>query len=275
MSGSRPGGARRPAERQLPGGGTVGAVRVADEVHRPARAWTPTVHELLRFLERESFDGAPRVLGYDDQDREVLTFLPGRTIGAASRWPRWVFSDRAITQAGRWLRQLHDTTASFVPPPGALWFGGRQWRPDYVIGHHDATPKNAVWRTGGLVGFIDWDTAGPATRESDLVIVALSWVPLHAAGVARRLGFTDFGDRRRRLHLLLDAYGYGADRADFGAHVTNRILEEAAGIRSMAAEGDPAYQALTGEAADLDAAVEEVSSLGPSFWSDPAQASPH
>jgi len=39
------------------------------------------VHAVLRHLERAGFDGAPRVLGFDDRGREVLTFLDGNTVG--------------------------------------------------------------------------------------------------------------------------------------------------------------------------------------------------
>jgi hypothetical protein len=254
------------AEQPLPGGGTLGAVRIADEVHRSARPWTSTVHSLLRYLERAGFDGAPRVIGFDEQGREVLTFLPGQTVGDAARWPDWAFSDGVLAQVGAWLRRLHQTTAAFVPPPGAAWFGERTWRPGYVIGHHDATPRNAVWDAGQLVGFIDWDTAGPAPAMSDLALAAFTWIPMSAVRVASQVGPTAFPERRRRLHLLLDAYGYHGDRLAFRRQVVERIREEATGIRWMARRGDPVYQAIMGEAADLDAALSEISSYPSSFW---------
>jgi Ser/Thr protein kinase RdoA (MazF antagonist) len=53
-----------------------------------------------------------------------------------------------------------------------------------VIGHLDASPWNAVWAGGALVGFVDWDTAGPSRREDDLAFSALTWVPLLAAEIA-------------------------------------------------------------------------------------------
>jgi hypothetical protein len=36
--------------------------------------WTPAVHALLGHLEQRGFDGAPHMLGLDDQGRELLTF---------------------------------------------------------------------------------------------------------------------------------------------------------------------------------------------------------
>ena len=51
-------------------------------------------------------------------------------------------------------------------PANVSWFAGQTWRPGLVMGHHDVAPWNAVWRDGMLVGFIDWDTAGPPRAHS-------------------------------------------------------------------------------------------------------------
>jgi len=42
---------------------------------------------------------------------------------------------------------------------------------------------------GFLVGFIDWDLAGPAEPIWDLAFMALTWVPLTAREVAAADGF--------------------------------------------------------------------------------------
>ena len=57
-------------ERRLPGGRSFGAVGVGDEVRRPGKPWTVTVHSALRHLEDVGFDGAPRARGFDEQGRE-------------------------------------------------------------------------------------------------------------------------------------------------------------------------------------------------------------
>ncbi|OAR27683.1 hypothetical protein A8W25_01805 [Streptomyces sp. ERV7] len=253
-------------EERLPGGRTVGAVRIGDAVHRAAQPWTPAVHAVLRHLESVGFDGAPRVLGTDGQGREILTHLAGETAGEELPWPAWVYSDAALRSVGRWARQLHDATEAFVPPPGVRWLAGQTWRPGLVIGHHDAAPWNAVWRDGELAGFFDWDTAGPSSREFDLAFMALTWVPLHARRFVRRTGFTDFDDRSRRLHLFLDAYGYEGDRTAFGAVVAQRARVNAEVIDRMAAGGDPVYTALLPVAADLREAALEVEALPEPFW---------
>jgi hypothetical protein len=133
-------------ETRLGGGRTsVGVVRIGDAVHRPVRPWTPAVHAVLRHLERVGFDGVPRVLGFDGQGREVLSWLEGETVGERRPWPTWVPSDAALVGVGAWLRRLHDATVcaaawswrspprcagagrgvveAFVVAPGGSWHG--------------------------------------------------------------------------------------------------------------------------------------------------------
>ncbi|XVQ07476.1 phosphotransferase [Spirillospora sp. CA-255316] len=233
-------------------------------MHRPANSWTSTVHAVLRHLEAVGFEGAPRVLGYDEQGREVLTFLHGDTIGERHPWPAWPHTDGALRQAAAWMRRLHDATATFVPPQDATWFAGQTWRPGLVIGHHDASPYNAVWsQAGGLVGFVDWDTAGPSSREFDLAHLALTWVPLQARHVAEFQGFTAFEDRPRRLHALLDTYGYDGDRRSFADTVVGRARRQAGIIRRLV---DGGHRALEPFAERLEQAATEIEALPSSFW---------
>src|ERR1700749_812467 len=199
-------------EQQLPGGRSFGAVRVGGEVRPPAKPGRATAHSVLRHLEDAGFDGAPRARGFDEQGRERLTFLPGQTLGETSPWPDWVRSDDALRQVGAWLRRLHEATATFRPGAGVVWVNGGPWRPGLLIAHLDASPWNAVWADGALVGFVDWDTASPARREDDLAFSALTWVPRLTAEIAGQAGFGAAADRQRRFHLLLDAYGYAGGR---------------------------------------------------------------
>lgn len=51
--------------------------RIGDTVRRPASWWTSAVHDLLKYLEAVGFKYSPRVLGFDEQGREILTFMEG------------------------------------------------------------------------------------------------------------------------------------------------------------------------------------------------------
>jgi len=250
----------------LAGGRTSpGVVRIGNAVHRPVRPSTSTVHAVLRHLEQAGFTGAPRVSGFDDAGREMLSYLEGETAGEAP-WPAWVSSDEALVQVGSWLRRLHDATVAFVPPEGAVWFAAQRWRPGLVIGHHDAAPYNAVWRDGRLVGFVDWDLAGPSSREFDLAFSALMWVPLLVPGSAWPIASRPMQERYGRLHLLLDAYGYDQDRSALRQAVAQRARRNAEVIRRIADSGDPVFQALRGQAADLDRSAQQVDELPEWFW---------
>ena len=215
-------------ERRLPGGRSFGAVRVGDEVRRPAQPWTATVHSVLRHLEDAGFDGAPRARGFDDQGRERLTFLPGQTLGETWPWPDWLRSDDALRQVGAWLRRLHDATVAFRPAADAVWFTGRAWQPGLVIAHLDASPWNAVW-AGGAAG------------------------------------------RRRRFHLLLDAYGYTGDRTAIRDAIIGRAERNVAMIRQFADGGEPVFQRMLPWAADLERSGHEVAGLPDEFWPAPGR----
>lgn len=95
-----------------------------------------------------------------------------------------------------------------------------------------------------LVGFCDWDIAGPSPREWDLALSALTRVLLASPYDGTSPPGDELPERSRRLHLLLDAYGYDSDRRVFAEVVPQRARRQSGVIRSMAADGDPASIAL-------------------------------
>ena len=206
-------------EIQLSGGrGTGSVVRTGDAVHRPVGPWTPTVHGYLRHLEERGFSGAPRVLGFDDQGREMLTFVEG-VVASSSGWqrghanpvPAEGLSDGALVAVGRMIRSLHDAAADFEPVD-PIWreYAYPMFRGEIVC-HGDLGPHNTVYREGGPVAFIDWDGARPNEPLLELGHAAWSYVPLMNDAYCAEMGFERPPDRGLRLRLFADAYG--ADRA--------------------------------------------------------------
>jgi Phosphotransferase enzyme family len=267
-------------EQQMPGGRNDGATRSGATVRRTAGAQTPAVQALLRHLEAVGFTRAPRALGLDDQGREVLTYLDGLTVGDSRPWPAWTHSEAALVAVGRWLRDFHAASRSFVPPADSRWHGDRSdLRAGEIVCHQDAAPYNAVWRPdpsgndqgGELVGLFDWDLAAPSLPLRDLAFVALTWVPLTARAVAAADGFPEHVDRARRLRLLLDAYGWSGTAEEVLAAVRQRATDHAAGLRAAANDGyEPAVDLVEEGVADaFDRAVLELDNSIDDLLRDP------
>ena len=70
----------------------------------------------------------------------------------------------------------------------------------------------------------------------------------------------------RRLHLLLDSYGYDGDRAEFGTVIARRARRRAEVMRQMADAGDGAAIEMLPIAAHLERAAIEIEALSPGFW---------
>ncbi len=163
---------------------TSGMIRVGDTVRRRTGPHSPFVHRLLRHLDAAGFEAAPRLLGVDEQGREVLSFIHG-----------WVppnldhFADENLAAAARLLRRLHDATA------GSELAAGHE-----VICHNDPSPCNYVFLDGRPVAFIDFDHAAPGARVRDVAYAGWLWTISADDGPA-------IPEQARRLRLMADAYG--------------------------------------------------------------------
>ena len=193
----------------LPGGianrGKV--VRIGDSVHRPQRTTSPATHALLRHLETVGFAGAPRFLGVDAQNREILSYLPGTP--ALPPYPDWALSEDALISVATLLRAYHHAVASF-DPAGYEWptsppqpFTGE------LVSHNDPNLDNIIFRDGRAVALIDFDLASPGSRIWDVACAARLWAPLRPEAY-----ITD--DRRGRQFARLRTFveGYAPNPAE-------------------------------------------------------------
>lgn len=178
----------------LAGGDMNVVVRVGDTVRRPPEP--EAVQALLTWYERVEFDGAPRFFGFDEQGREMLSYVEGEP--AFAPVPT---SDDVVAGIGRLLRRAHDAQAGFTRPAG--------WEDGEVIGHCDLFWTNVVFRHGAPFALIDWELARPTTRVLEVALAATYW-----AGVRIDEQLLEWGiplDRRgERLRILCDAYGLDA-----------------------------------------------------------------
>lgn len=194
-----------PQEVALSGGGRTAVHRRGDVVVRATGPWTPAVHVLLRHLDEVGFAAAPRLVGtgLDPDGRETLTFVEGEFTQPGP----WSLAGAAAV--GAMLRDLHAATASFRPPPDAVWFpwhGRELGGPDRVIGHCDVAPWNIVARAGLPVALIDWEFAGPVDPVVELAQACWLNAKLHDGIVAEREGLPSLAERAHQLRAMVDAY---------------------------------------------------------------------
>ena len=193
-------------EQVLASDGVTYVVRVGDTVRRPARPFTATIQTYLQHLHDKGFHEAPTPLGYDEQGREVLSFVAGDV--PQEPLPDYACADDVLVPLGRLIRRLHDAAADFIPPVDAVW-GGVPGTPAGVvplfekpelISHQDYCPGNVVFHDGLPAAFIDFDLSRP----------------------------DDTRRRPRQRHVLVEP-----------AHASKRQATSSAGRRCAGASADP------------------------------------
>jgi hypothetical protein len=255
------------AETPLSGGTLNSVVRVGTTVRRTAGPWTPSVQSLLRHLRDRDFNLAPEPLGFDQSGREIVSYLPGTTVGWSLPWPDVIRADALLEQMGVITARYHGAVADFRPVGTVPWQSAPgSLEASELVCHHDLAPYNVVLAGERISGIIDWDLAGPGTALSELAFVAWQWVPLHGPFVTRLVGWQQPPDRARRLRLLLDAYGLD-DHADFINQVVARISYNRQVMVGQAAQGHPGYQRLVeqGHLAGMDEALTFLAGHGASL----------
>jgi hypothetical protein len=208
-------------EIRLTGGNVGGAVLVGDTVRRPTGPWTPAVHALLGYLATR-LPHVPRVLGTDEQGREMLSYLPGRVIDVNTE----PLSLGQIDSLVRWTRSFHDVVAGFSHPGPWRYF--RVARPT-LIGHNDIAAYNVCFDADEVAGVFDWDLSGPTTALMELAFIAWNCVPLWAD--------TDTRHAAERLKVIAAAYGAFDARTILHA-VPHRMTAMLDWIPAAAAAGD-------------------------------------
>lgn len=169
------------------GAQTDGVVRVGETVRRPLHARSAYVHAVLEHLKAVGFDGAPRVLGIDEQGREVLTYIPGKVVVAAPAH----LSDARLISAAQLIRGFHDATAG-TPLAGD----------EEVVCHGDLGAHNIVFDGEDAVALIDWDDGvAPGSRLIDFAHAVWCCADVCVDGV-------EVQEQARKARLMCAAYGW-------------------------------------------------------------------
>ncbi|MEN6315342.1 MAG: aminoglycoside phosphotransferase family protein [Clostridiaceae bacterium] len=195
--------------------------KVGDTVRRTVKC-DPILHVYLQYLEKAGMPGVPRFLGLDEQGREILSYLPGKTqekdklIGHPC-----MLSDDTLADVARLMRKLHDLSVGFLPMALEVGWGN----PDYpqnepeTICHNDAASWNFVFVNDRIAGLFDFDTACPGTRMWDLTLPVFSFIPTtpYQFNPEQCIGVPyervrHAAERKRRLKLFFEAYGMNCSK---------------------------------------------------------------
>lgn len=181
-------------------------IRIGDTVHRPTHWWTPAVHDLLNYLESVAFPYSPRVLGFDAEGREVLSFIEGQSGGDS--WTK-IITDDGLVKFARLLRAYHEAVRGFAPSPQSQWaYRTGAPAPGEIMCHGDFGPWNVVWRGDDPAGIIDWDMALPAQPRYDVLYALQYSAPFCDDTMALEWNhFPSPPDRKRRIEVFTEAYG--------------------------------------------------------------------
>ena len=140
------------------------------------------MHALLAHLEGTGFMGAPRPLGFDEQGREVLTFLEDESVGYRRPRPAWVHAEDTLDQVARWIRAFHQAVARLRLPSAPSGAGAATWSPGLIIAHNDAATRQCRLASGqGAPGDYRKSGWGQASRRT-----AISSPPQGLGGLLRQ-----------------------------------------------------------------------------------------
>jgi len=227
-------------------GVTQGIVRIGDTVRRPLRPFSLTVQAYLAHLRDAGFTGAPLPLGVDEQGREMLSFVPGEV--HRHPLPPEAAGDEVLVALARLIRALHEASAGWVPPPGAVWGGtpATTGRPvtgrAELVSHRDYATGNVVFRGGLPAALIDFDLAMPTTRLYDIANALWYWAPFKWGDPRDRAPALAKADIPHRVAVFADAYGmtarHRAELAPFAVDMARRYHEDS----RASAELDPVFR---------------------------------
>ena len=180
--------------------------RIGNTVHRPTQWWTPSVHHLLNYLEEVGFSYSPRVMGFDNQGREVLSYIEGDS--GKEGWLK-ILSDEGLANFARLLKSYHEAIADYKPPKDAEWaYSPNILKPGEIMCHGDFGPWNIAWDGEKPVGILDWDFVLPAKPTYDIFYALEYSAPFRDDETALKWHhFPEVPDRKRRVQVFLDAYG--------------------------------------------------------------------
>ncbi len=240
-------------EELLSGGNVSNVYRIGDTVRRDVKPGSERIHRLLQHLESKGFEQAPKFLGIDEQNREVLSFIEGE----AGNYPLkpYMWSDESLRGIAKMLRGYHDAVSDFPIEEGWQPIDNTP-EPMEVICHNDFAVYNMIFHNGKPAGIIDFDIGAPGPRLWDIAYALYTCVPLsrlhhNEAGEAVYYDAGRDADRKKdRVRVFFAAYGVKGMEEGFLEMVLLRVEGLVKIMHRKAQEGDQAFQRMIEEGHD-------------------------
>jgi Phosphotransferase enzyme family len=184
--------------------GWNGVARIGETIRRPARPSSRTIQALLRHLEAQGFEGAPKGLGFDEQGREILSYLPGSA--EHYPWRTFVYSENNLYRVAQLLRGYHEATVSFRQPAHTTWLVEIPGSVE-VICHGDVGPYNTIYLEKEAIALIDFETAAPGPRIWDVAFAVYRFARLCELSNIVRVSDAYLDKVAQRVRRFCDYYG--------------------------------------------------------------------
>ena len=110
------------SERELKGGNVSTVTTNGRIVYKDRKPQSITTQRLLQHLQNKGIDFCPKPLGFDNQGREMLSFMPGNTLDDFPCVASITDKIETIKQAASMIRKFHDATMDFETQPDDIWW---------------------------------------------------------------------------------------------------------------------------------------------------------
>ncbi|WP_163529966.1 phosphotransferase [Halobacillus ihumii] len=237
-------------EEKLAGGNVSNVYRSEDTVRRELKPDSVRIHKLLQHLESKGFDYAPKFLGVDEKNREILSFIEGE----AGNYPlkKYMWSNDVLKEIANMLRLYHDAVSDF---PSLSEWNPIDNTPNNieVLCHNDFAIYNIIFNKEKPVGIIDFDVAAPGPRLWDIAYTLYTCIPLS------RFYYTETGEAvyynpvhdaeriKKRVKLFFDSYSNEGMEEGYLEMVLLRLEGLCKYMRRKANERDSAFQKMIDE----------------------------
>ena len=236
-------------DQPLAGGNVSHVSRSGNTVRREQKPNSTAIHALLKHLEQNGYEYAPKYLGIDDRGREILSYIEGE----AGNYPlkNYMRSDSNLRDIAKMLRLYHEAVSDFPFDDSWQPLDCTPRQPE-VICHNDFAVYNIIFQNGQPKGIIDFDMAAPGPRLWDIAYTMYTCVPLsrfQLAETGEKVHYDpvlDAGRIKKRLALFLESYGTDVQGDHIGM-VLLRLQGLCTTIKRKACEGNPAFRKMIDE----------------------------